>query len=71
MKKLVVLLLVSLMAASAFAVTDPDPNMIGVYFDTDANDNCMIVGPSTPFNAYVILTNTDAPYGQWLRSWLP
>lgn len=61
MKQLVVLLLVSLMAASAFAVTDPDPNMIGVYFDTDANDNCLVIGASTPFNAFVVLTNTDAP----------
>jgi len=61
MKKLVVLLLVSLMAGSAFAVTDPDPDMIGIYFDLNANDNCKVIGPSIPFNAYLILTNTTAP----------
>jgi hypothetical protein len=61
MKQLVVFLLVSLMAASAFAVVDPDPNQIGIYFDLDADDNCLIIGPQIPFNAYVILTNTDAP----------
>ncbi len=61
MKKLVVILLVSMMAASAFAVTDPDPNMIGIYFDLNANDNCLTIGPSIPFNAYLILTNSTAP----------
>lgn len=61
MKKLVVLLLVSLMASSAFADFDPDPNGIGVYFDVEALDNCLVVGPSVQFNAYLILTNTTAP----------
>jgi hypothetical protein len=61
MKKLVVLLLASLIASSAFAVMDPDPNGIGIYFDLTADDNCKMVGASMPFNAYLILTNTDAP----------
>ena len=61
MKKLVVLLLAALVASSAFAVEDPDPNGIGVYFDLTADDNCMFIGASIPFNAYLILTNTDAP----------
>ena len=38
MKKLVVLLLASLIATSAFAVIDPDPDMIGIYFDTNAEE---------------------------------
>lgn len=58
MKKLVVLLLVSLMAASAMAQIDPDPNSIGIYFDETANDNCITVGTVTPFWAYICLTNT-------------
>ena len=45
MKKLVVLLLASLVATSAFAVIDPDPNMMGVYFDRNADQNCSTVRP--------------------------
>jgi hypothetical protein len=64
MKKLVVLLLVSLMATTAFAVIDPDPNMLGVYFDTTADMNCVAAGPSVPFFAYVTITNpTNDVYG--------
>jgi len=57
MKKLVVLLLVSLMASSAFAVADPDPNMMGFYFDMGADQNCLEVGVNIPFFCYVIVTN--------------
>lgn len=49
MKKLVVLLLVSLMATSAFAVVDPDPDMIGVYFDATADNNCTTAAANVPF----------------------
>ncbi len=62
MKKLVILLLVSLMATSAFATIDPDPDMLGVYFDLDAEDNCLEgVGPFVQFGAYVVITNPSAP----------
>ncbi len=57
MKKLVVLLLVSLMATSAFAQIDPDPNGIGVYFDMGANEVELNIGASIPFFAYVCVTN--------------
>ena len=57
MKKLVVLLLASLVATSAFAVIDPDPNMMGVYFDRTADNNCLTTGASVPFFTYLILTN--------------
>jgi hypothetical protein len=60
MKKLVVLLMVSLMAASAFATVDEDPDMLGVYFDLNANDNCGTFGPSVPFNVYFMITNVSA-----------
>ena len=37
MKKLVLMLMASLLvASSAFAVVDPDPNMLGIYFDESA-----------------------------------
>lgn len=57
MKKLVVLLMVSLMATSAFAVVDPDPNMIGVYFDMNADSISTPATMNVPFFAYVMLTN--------------
>jgi hypothetical protein len=61
MKKLVVLLLASLVATSAFAVLDPDPDMMGIYFDTNADNNCLTSPSGVPFSAYLILTNTTAP----------
>ena len=61
MKKWLMLLMASLVATSAIAVIDPDPDMMGIYFDLDANDNCLTIGTNTPFFAYLILTNTTAP----------
>ena len=60
MKKLVVLLLVSLMAVSAFAGLDEDPDMLGCYFDVDANQNCIAAGVNVPFFAYFMITNVSA-----------
>jgi hypothetical protein len=61
MKKLVVLFLACVVATSAFAVIDPDPNSIGIYFDLNADTNCSDQSVSVPFMAYLILTNTTAP----------
>jgi hypothetical protein len=61
MKKLVILLMLSLMATSAFAVVDPDPDMLGIYFDLNADDNCLTTAANVPFFAYVILTNPTVP----------
>ncbi|MEN8005466.1 MAG: hypothetical protein ABFS42_00500 [Candidatus Krumholzibacteriota bacterium] len=61
MKKLMVLLLACLTATSVLAVIDPDPDSIGIYFDTAAEDNCLIVPAGIPFMAYLILTNPTAP----------
>ena len=58
MKKLVVLLLVSLVATSAMAQIDPDPNSIGIYFDTQAGDNCLTTPAFVPFQVYLCVTNT-------------
>jgi len=63
MKNLVVLLLVSLMATSAFATIDPDDNMIGVYFDETADLNSAEAAPYVAFNAYIIITNPVSATG--------
>ena len=60
MKKLIILLLASLVATSSFAVTDPDPDMMGIYLDPTADVNCINMGVSVPFTIYLILTNTTA-----------
>lgn len=59
MKTLLVLLISCFMVVSAFAVMDPDPDMLGIYFDRNADENCLTVG-SVPFFAYLILTNPSA-----------
>lgn len=61
MRKLIVILLASLIASSSLAVIDPEPNMIGIYFDPDADYHCAYMGPNIPLTAYLILTNTTAP----------
>jgi len=63
MKKLVALLLVSMMATAAFAALDPDPNQLGVYFDAEGNSNCLPNGMPmfAPTNVYVLLMNSTAP----------
>jgi len=60
MKKLLVIALVSLMAASAFAVPmDPDADMMGIYFDADATMNYR-ADSAGPFDIYFCLTNPSA-----------
>lgn len=57
MKIVFAVLLIFLLAGSAGAVVDPDPNSLGVYFDLDADVNYLDVAPDTEFWAYVTLTN--------------
>jgi hypothetical protein len=57
MKAMQFLLVICLVSSSALAVIDPDPDMMGVYFDLNADENCLTVGATIPFNAYLILTN--------------
>lgn len=57
MKRLGMLLIVMLMASSAFAVIDPDPNMMGLYFDLNADTNSFAATVNVPFMAYLMLTN--------------
>lgn len=54
MKKLVVLLMLSVFASSAFAVVDPDPNSLGIYFDMNAD---VFEAPLGFTQAYLIVTN--------------
>lgn len=61
MKKLVALLLVSMMATVAFAGLDPDTDSMGLYFDTAGNTVCSTQPVFTPFNAYLLLCNPAGP----------
>ena len=67
MKKLILLLMASLLvASSAFAVIDEDSNMMGIYFDLGANTACLTgVAPYSTVPAYVMVTNPsfEALYG--------
>ena len=57
MKKLVALLLVSMMATVAFAGLDPDSDSIGVYFDLAGDSNCVTATPFVPFPVHILLMN--------------
>ncbi len=57
MKKLVALLLVSMMASVAFAGLDPDTDSMGIYFDTAGNSNTLAAAPFAQFGAYLLLMN--------------
>ncbi len=59
MKKLVVLLLVSLMATSAFATIDPDPDMLGVYFDATNDMNSAMIAANTPTTMNFVITRAQ------------
>jgi len=58
MKKLIILLTVLLTASFAFAMVDTDPDMMGMYFDEDADLPCLDgVAPYSTHNLYIIITN--------------
>lgn len=61
MKKLVAVLLVSLMASVAFAGIDPGLDSFGVYFDANGDTNTKSAPIFTPFNVYLILMNPTGP----------
>lgn len=60
MKNLVVLLLVSLMAASALATANPDADEIGIYFDGVTADMNCVTYEGTPVMASVVVTRASA-----------
>ncbi len=53
-------LAVLLCASTVTATVDPDPDQLGVYFDLDADENCLTIEPSVPFFAYITITNPSA-----------
>lgn len=54
------ILLMYLLPAVAFATVDPDPDGIGIYFDTEATSVCATVTPAVPFSVYLVITNPTA-----------
>lgn len=65
MRKLLVLLgLASLVVAgTAFAQTDQDPDMIGIYVDAGAVENHAEPGAAGPYPVYLCMTNASAASG--------
>ena len=60
MKKLVVLLMAMLVAASAFAIVDEDTNSLGLYFDTEADVPCLDgVDAYATNNMWLVMVNPD------------
>lgn len=57
MKSCLAVILLVLVINPAFAVVDPGPNSLGVYFDLEAESNYLDVDPATVFSAYVTLTD--------------
>lgn len=54
------LILMLLVMSPAGAVTDPDPNLIGLYFDRYADGDCAFALEPVPVVLYCILTNPTA-----------
>jgi len=52
--------LVFLAGTPAFSTLNPDPDEIGIYFDTSADAVCITAVPSVPFSAYLIITNPSS-----------
>ncbi|MCP4291319.1 MAG: hypothetical protein GY780_05730 [bacterium] len=58
MKKLIVLMLTLFVATSAFAIVDPDADMMGLYFDMDADiPQITGVAPYSTEMMYLVITN--------------
>ncbi len=57
MKMLVALALIGLLATSAFAGLDPDPDMLGLYFDTEGMVVCTQANFIDHVPAYILYTN--------------
>ena len=61
MKKLVALLLASLVASTAFAGLDTDTDMMGLYFDTNGDVVCRTAAFLAHVPAYLLYTNPSLP----------
>ena len=56
MQQLLGVILVVSFCGTAFATLDPDSDQLGVYFDIEADVNCISVMPETLFYTYVVIT---------------
>lgn len=66
MRKVFVILAAAVLMSSSDVLAqpiDPDPDMIGFYFDEDATIYCTSAPTGAPFPAYLCLTNCTAPAG--------
>lgn len=61
MKPFIFILMALTWAAPGYATVGPDPDQIGVYFDTEAEITCVTEYVGTPISAYVIITNPTFP----------
>jgi hypothetical protein len=57
MKKFAILLALTMIASSAFAIVDTGTSSLGIYFDNSGDTNCFVPAPATPFNAYFIMAS--------------
>jgi hypothetical protein len=62
-KKYIVILALLSLSTAAFAQIDPDPDMMGIYFDTGATTVCAGFQPYTWNDAFVCLTNASSAAG--------
>ena len=61
MRLLVILVLAGMLVPGAQAITDPDPDLLGVFFDIFGDQTATVAPPTAPFLAYFILTNPVSP----------
>ena len=52
--------LVFLAGTPGYSTLNPDPDEIGIYFDTGADAVCLTTAPNVPFFAYLIITKPSA-----------
>ncbi len=59
MKKFAILLALSMIASSAFAIVDDGDSSLGIYFDNAGEINCFAPAAAVPFNVYFIMANPE------------
>lgn len=66
MKKLALVLALTLVAFAGSAFAQWDDNNVGLYMDMAGTQNCVTIGPDTPFYTYLVFTNLTSPdVGSW------
>jgi hypothetical protein len=61
MRTLLVTLFFCFASSAAAAGLDPDPDSMGIYFDTAGNSNCLVMPPFQQVSAYLLLMNPAGP----------